>query len=104
SVSTDATSYTVKRSANSGGAYTTIKTVTKPYFTDKSVVNGTTYYYVISASNINGESPDSFEVSAAPTASWDKIVPEYLFGTLGSLNNNGDTIHKAFDRLWMTAF
>ena len=59
-------SYNVKRSATSGGAYTTIGTVTATSFTDTNVSNGSTYYYVISATNTLGENPNSAEVTATP--------------------------------------
>ncbi|HQT96915.1 MAG TPA: IPT/TIG domain-containing protein [Thermodesulfobacteriota bacterium] len=36
-------------------------------FTDNGVVNGTPYYYVVTASNVNGESVESMEASATPT-------------------------------------
>ncbi|GGF78973.1 hypothetical protein GCM10010912_25030 [Paenibacillus albidus] len=63
-----ADSYTVKRATASGGPYTAVASVTQATYNDVSVVNGTTYYYVISASNTVGTSPDSPEVSAKPVA------------------------------------
>ena len=47
-----AASYNIKRSTASGGPYTTISapgTVTGTSYTDSTAVNGTTYYYVVSA-------------------------------------------------------
>ncbi|ALA44829.1 cellulose 1,4-beta-cellobiosidase [Paenibacillus peoriae] len=68
SKATGADSYTVKRSTTSGGPYTTVATVTDSTYKDTGVVNETTYYYVASATNSLGTSPDSAEVSAKPTA------------------------------------
>ncbi|GIP60500.1 glycoside hydrolase family 6 protein [Paenibacillus sp. FSL W8-0186] len=63
-----ATSYTVKRATTSGGPYTDVATgLTTPSYTDTSLTNGTTYYYVVSASNSAGQSPNSTQVSATPT-------------------------------------
>jgi hypothetical protein len=63
-----ATSYAVKRSATSGGSYTTIATQSgsSTSFTDTGLTNGTTYYYVVAGSNSAGTSPNSSPVSATP--------------------------------------
>jgi hypothetical protein len=62
------TSYNVKRSADSGGPYTTVGTTTAPTVTyTDSVLGGQTYYYVVSAVNGAGESSNSSEVPASPT-------------------------------------
>lgn len=69
SATTGATSYTVKRATVSGGPYTTRASgVTTTSYNDTGLTNGTTYYYVVSASNAYGESPNSSEVSATPLA------------------------------------
>jgi beta-galactosidase len=66
-----AATYNVYRSTTSGGTYTNIASnLGSIGYTDSSVSNFTTYYYVVSA-NGNGEGAISAEVSATPTA----IVP-----------------------------
>jgi fibronectin type 3 domain-containing protein len=60
----DATSYTLSRSGNSGGPFTAIAQLSGTNFTDTNVVNGGTYYYVVRAANLTGESSDSMPVSA----------------------------------------
>ena len=77
---TDATYYTVKRSLVSGSGYTVIAPqvaaplgVTDVTYTDASAQNGTTYYYVVTATAPTGESALSAEVSA--TAAAGPILP-----------------------------
>ena len=62
-----ATSYIIKRATTSGGEYTTIaETVTETKYTDSTVTNGNTYYYVVSAIVDGNKSPNSNEVSVTP--------------------------------------
>jgi fibronectin type 3 domain-containing protein len=79
--SVGATSYHVKRSTTAGGPYTQIAAPTTTSYTDTSVTNGTTYYYVISALNAIGESPNSSEVNAKPVGP--PPVPTGLTATPG---------------------
>lgn len=65
--STGATGYHVKRSTASGGE-TQISAPGSNSFTDTGLSNGTRYFYVVSAVNSNGESANSSEVNATPTA------------------------------------
>ncbi len=67
--SSGATSYTVKRAATSGGPYTNLAAgLTATSYTNTGLTNGTTYYYVVSASNAAGESANSAQASATPTS------------------------------------
>jgi beta-galactosidase len=60
-----AASYNVKR-GTSGGSYPTITNVTTTSLVVTGLVNGTTYYFVVSALNTIGESGNSSEVNATP--------------------------------------
>ena len=60
---TGAVSYNIKRAPVSGGSDVTLTSQSKTSYTDSGVVNGTTYYYVVSAVNAGGEGNDSSEVA-----------------------------------------
>jgi subtilase family serine protease len=66
-----ANGYHVKRSRTSGGPYVGIACPTGTSYVDTGLTNGTTYYYVVSASytggpDAGGESADSSEASTTP--------------------------------------
>ena len=70
-----ALSFDVKRSLAAGGPYTVIAPGVKgKTYTDTTVVNDTTYYYVVSGRNPLGESGDSNEASATPKVASDLVV------------------------------
>ena len=63
----------MKRATTSGGTYTNIANVAGTNYTDAgviggaTVIGGTTYYYVVSAVNVGGESANSAQASVTPT-------------------------------------
>jgi hypothetical protein len=62
-----ATGTNVHRATASGGPYTTVASnVAGTGTTDTGLVNGTTYYYVVTGTNQVGEGPASNEASATP--------------------------------------
>jgi hypothetical protein len=65
--STGATSYNVKRAATNGGPYTTVGSPAGTSYTDTTVTNETTYYYVVTAVSASGESANSNQASATPS-------------------------------------
>jgi polygalacturonase len=89
SPSATATSYNVMRSLVSGGPYAVIQTnVMSTNYLDTAVTNGVTYFYVVSAVNSGGESPDSAEVSAEPMPS---LAPVSLV-----VQNNGNDLQVSW--------
>jgi hypothetical protein len=84
-----AASYNVKRSTVSGSEIT-IANLTGTNYSDTGLINGTTYYYQVSAlDGGNNESGNSVEVSVAPQVPRDypKILKVYLQG--GQSNSDG---------------
>ena len=62
-----ATTYHVLRSIHPGGPYATVATIASgTTYSDRSVVDGTTYYYAVAAVNPNGSSEPSVEIIATP--------------------------------------
>jgi len=67
--SVGASAYNIKRSTTNGGPYQVISSnLTAASYTDFYVLDGTTYYYVVSAVNAGGESANSAPASAMPTS------------------------------------
>lgn len=81
--STDIISYTIYRSSTSGSGFVAVKSVSSStfYYTDNSVTNGQTYYYMIKASN-SYLSSYSTEVSATPIG--DPLPPQSLQASSGN--------------------
>jgi fibronectin type 3 domain-containing protein len=66
---TGADHYTVKRASATGGPYTALvpaSPITTNSYADMGLSNGTTYYYVVTASNGTCDSSNSTEASAMP--------------------------------------
>jgi fibronectin type 3 domain-containing protein/sarcosine oxidase gamma subunit len=85
--SSGATSYKVKQATVSGGPYTTIATgVTATTYSATNLTGSTTYYYVVSAVNAGGESPNSAQASATTPA--DTSTAFITGQTLGTLRND----------------
>jgi hypothetical protein len=66
--STGSTSYNIYRSTSQGSQGTNIGANTTASYTDTTVINGTTYYYEVTAANASGESPASTQSSAVTPA------------------------------------
>ena len=100
SSSSGATGYHVKRATTSGGPYTQVGAPASAAYADPSVTNGTSYYYVVSALDADGESGNSAQVAATPVAppttdvtvtvtpSTTHSISPYIYG-VNSANNTG---------------
>jgi regulation of enolase protein 1 (concanavalin A-like superfamily) len=63
----NATSYILMRSTTPGGPYTLVASgLTGPSYTDTGLINGTTYYYQVVATNSVAQSSGSGEVNSTP--------------------------------------
>ncbi|HEU5206386.1 MAG TPA: fibronectin type III domain-containing protein [Gaiellaceae bacterium] len=82
------TSYNIFR-GTSPGAETFLTGSTTTDYVDASAVNGTTYYYKVSASNANGEGAKSNEASATPIAA---VAPTALPAPLDDFNRPDETL------------
>ena len=80
--SSGAISYNIKRATVSGGPYTTIASgVTATSYTNTGLANGTTYFYVVSAVNATGESPNSTQASVTILSVSVPLAPSGLTAT-----------------------
>ena len=78
-----ATSYTVHRATNSGGPFTTLASgLTGTSHNDATALNGTAYFYQVTALNASYESAPSYLATATPSASI--AAPTGLTGTPAS--------------------
>ena len=66
--SAGATGYNIQRSLTNGGPYALIGTAVGASYTDITATNGTTYYYVVSATFGGGQSGNSNQATATPAA------------------------------------
>jgi autotransporter-associated beta strand protein len=86
-----ATSYNVKRSTTSGSGYVTVGSPSSTSCVDAGLVNGTTYYYVVSAVNVTGESANSLEVRVTPDAN--SLIASLRFDETGGTVASDSTGH-----------
>lgn len=100
--SAGAVSYNIKRSITSGSGYSTVGTTTAPTvnYTDVSAIKFTQYFYVVSAVNANGESPDSSEVTVTPFGTYGPTAYESFNYPLGGLANGAATTGDGFVGTW----
>lgn len=84
--SATASSYNLKFSTTNGGAYLLLTNLAATSYTNSGLLGGVTYYYVVSALNLGGESPDSAQASATPEA----LPPPWLTGDIGSVGLAGN--------------
>ncbi len=84
----DLASYTVYRSTTSGSGYASIASgLATSAYTDSSAINGTTYYYVVTATDTSAnESAFSGEVSATPQAAPSNSAPQFASSLLTKAN------------------
>ncbi len=86
-----ATSYTIKRSTTSGSGYTTVASgVTSTSYINTGLTNGTTYYYVITATG-SCESSNSTQVSATPAGATEPCTPNLTLDSTATSTGNFNT-------------
>ena len=68
STASRAISYNVKHALASGGPYTTVTNLPGTNFVNAGLANGTMHYFVVSATNLAGESANSIPASARPVS------------------------------------
>jgi len=106
SASANATNYTIKRGLSSGNETTTVATTTNLTYTDANLLNGTTYYYVVTATGTSGTSANSTEASATPSinvasglvwtgtasSAWDTTTTNWINGSNPAAYVDGNSV------------
>ena len=106
SASASATSYTIKRGLSSGGETALVAGITGTSYTDTNLVNGTAYYYIVTAVGPGGTSQNSPEASATPSSvvipglvwtgstssAWDATTTNWLNGITPTAYADGDDV------------
>jgi murein DD-endopeptidase MepM/ murein hydrolase activator NlpD len=93
--SANAASYTVSRSTTNGGPYTTIATaVTSASHLDSGLTNGTVYFYVVSAVNAVGTSPNATQARVTPVSA--PVAGTVLWPLSSSPSNNADAVRYQY--------
>ncbi|MBF0491072.1 MAG: hypothetical protein HQL15_10785 [Candidatus Omnitrophica bacterium] len=93
-----ATSYNILRLSDWNVGYVPIaKGITDLNYTDSSsLINGTTYYYMVIAVNLGGTSVPSNQVTAVATTTGNYTFPVYIYGSgtvqYSYLSANGQTM------------
>ena len=86
-----ADTYNVKRSAVSGGPYTTVASdISSLSYTNFGLSNGTTYYYVVSSMIAQNASSDSVEVSVTPFEAISLTNSSFELPTAGKISDGFD--------------
>ncbi|WP_343045050.1 pectinesterase family protein [Paenibacillus lemnae] len=76
-----AVTYTVKRSEKEEGPYINAGKTAEPFYRDMGLVNGKSYYYVVTATSVAGESEESDVITVRPEAPLP--APEGITGSAG---------------------
>jgi len=90
----NATSYTLKRGTSAGGETATVASgYAGTTFTNTGLANGTTYYYIVTATGTGGTSGNSPEVNVTPLTAGTSIWISTTDGNWSAATNwNGGTI------------
>lgn len=87
-----ASSYVVRRATTAGGPYTIVGTTSMTSYTDRTVSDGTAYYYVVSGRSLGGDGPASAEALATPSHA---LEVQYQVGD----RNPSDNVIEPFVRV-----
>jgi hypothetical protein len=99
-----ATSYIIKRGTINGGPYPSVATNATTTYTNTGLGNGITYYFVVSALGVSGESLNSSQVSATPAGSGSDYLVSYDgFSYAAGTMIGGQSGGTGWGTAWQTA-